>query len=164
MWEILFFIFIVYYYNNYYYNYYYFYYNCCYYYDKRFFTLLLILLQLKMAEVIISKRREIWRYEDSMKQFNENWNFQNYNGKFYIQLRGECMRIYQQSDTNKLFSSKIREWKNIRKKIKSINNKEKEWQNLEEGSEVEIHLEFLWENLKNVPNWNTPDPDKRILV
>ena len=71
--------------------------------------------------------------------------FQNNEKKFYLQVRVECTKTYQQlgDKETKQFWSKICKRREHNRKAEWISNMEKELEGPKEGPKVKIHLDSL---------------------
>ena len=56
----------------------------------------------KINQNILTKEERLKRYRDRVKQYKQNWIFQNNERKYYQQVGEECTRTYQQSEARKV--------------------------------------------------------------
>ena len=101
------------------------------------------------------ERGRLKKYQDRIKQYNQNRTFQNNERKFYQKIGGECKRIYKQPDVKeaKQFWSKIWEWKEHNRMAKWINNMEKKVTRLWRRPSGNNTSGIAQSNNKKIPNW-----------
>ena len=118
----------------------------------------------------MAKEGRLKRYWNKIKQYNQDWTYQNNERKFYKRVGGECTGTYQLLDAKKLKQFWIKIWRRNEhnRKVEWINSMEKELKEFEEGPEAKIHVKSIRTTLKKVPNWKTPGHDgfgiQKILV
>ena len=57
----------------------------------------------------MAKEGKLKRYQDRVKEYNKNRTFQSKERKFNQQVKGVCMRTYEQLDANEATSTNVPE-------------------------------------------------------
>ena len=122
-----------------------------------------ITIQLEeINQKVLAKEGRLQRYRQRVKQYWQNWTFQNNERKFYQQVGGDDTKTYQEPEAKEIkqFWTKNGNQKHS-EKAEWINYMTRELEGLEEGPKAEILIDLLKTTLKNIkqenarPWWNT---------
>ena len=112
---------------------------------------------------MIAKRGKIQRYDNRIKQFQQNRAFANNQGKFFKVLNNEGMQQSNErpnAEETKAFWSEI--WGqevSHNKEADWVKEFRKEGENRDKQERPKVTVEKVQKKLKSFPNWKSPGPD-----
>ena len=115
----------------------------------------------EINQKVLAKEGRLKRYRQRVKQYRQNWTYQNNERKFYQQLGGSDTKTYQQPNIKETerFWTKIWQPKKHKENADWINNITREVEVNEEGPTTEIHIDLLKTTVKRMSNWKAPVHD-----